>query len=126
MIYYVTQALVPYVSVLDVFRYLTVRAGGAAFTGFFLCILFGPFIIRMLRSLKIGQYIKKDHVTDLHALHKGKAGTPTMGGAIFILGTIVSVLMWGHLSNRLLWLLLGVFVLLGAVGFLDDFIKLRR
>ncbi len=126
MIYYITQALVPYLSVLDVFRYLTVRAGGAAFTGFFLCLIFGPFIIRMLRSLKIGQFIKKEHVTDLHALHKSKAGTPTMGGAMFILATLISVLLWGLLSNRLLWLLVGVFVLLGAVGFLDDYIKLRR
>lgn len=126
MIYYISQELVPYFSFLDVFRYLTVRAGGAAFTGFFLCLIFGPWLIAKLRSLKIGQFIKKDHVTDLHALHKSKAGTPTMGGSMFILATLVSLMLWCNLSNRLLWLVIGVFVLLGAVGFLDDFIKLRR
>ena len=126
MIFYLTQALVPYLSALDVFRYLSVRAGGAAITGFMLCLIFGPRLIAMLRALKVGQFIKKDHVADLHALHKGKAGTPTMGGAMFILATLISLLLWSNLTNRLLWLVIGVFTLLGAVGFLDDFIKLRR
>lgn len=126
MLYHLTQALIPMVSALDVFRYHTVRAGGAAITGFLFCILFGPWLIRVLRSLKVGQIIKKDHVADLHALHKGKAGTPTMGGVIIILSTVLSLLLWSTLTNRLLWVATGVLVLLGAVGFVDDFIKLRR
>lgn len=126
MLYHLTQALIPYFSGFDVFRYHTVRAGGAAITGFLFCLLVGPYLIRLLHSLKVGQIIKKDHVADLHALHKGKAGTPTMGGAIMLLSAVLSLLLWSTLTNRLLWVALGVFVLLGAVGFLDDFIKLRR
>lgn len=126
MLYHLTQALIPYMSVLDVFKYHTVRAGGAAITGFLFCLLVGPCLIRLLQSLKIGQFIKKEHVADLHALHKGKAGTPTMGGTIIILSTVLSLLLWSTLNNRLLWVALGVLVLLGAVGFLDDYIKLRR
>jgi len=126
MLYHLTQALIPYMSALDVFRYHTVRAGGAAITGFLFCILVGPMLIRLLHSLKVGQIIKKDHVADLHALHKGKAGTPTMGGTIIILATVLSLLIWSTLNNRLLWVALGVLVLLGAVGFLDDYIKMRR
>lgn len=126
MLYYLTQALIPYLSELDVFRYHTVRAGGAAITGFLFCLLVGPRLIGLLRALKVGQIIKKDHVADLHALHKGKAGTPTMGGTIIILSTVLSLLLWSTLTNRLLWVALAVLVLLGAVGFLDDYIKLRR
>jgi UDP-N-acetylmuramyl pentapeptide phosphotransferase/UDP-N-acetylglucosamine-1-phosphate transferase len=126
MLYHLTQALIPYISELDVFRYHTVRAGGAAITGFLFCLLVGPRLIGLLRALKVGQIIKKDHVADLHALHKSKAGTPTMGGVIIILSTVLSLLLWSTLTNRLLWVAVGVLVLLGAVGFLDDYIKLRR
>ncbi len=126
MIFYLTQALLPYFTALDVFKYHTVRAGGAAVTGFLFCLLVGPKLIEMLRAFKVGQFIKKDHVADLHALHKGKAGTPTMGGVIILLSTVLSLLLWSTLTNRLLWVALGMLLLLGAVGFLDDYIKLRR
>jgi len=126
MLYYLAVALLPYAGAFNLFTYHTVRAGGAAFTGFFLCILAGPWIIRLLRQLKAGQYIKEDHVAELHTLHKGKAGTPTMGGVLIIFATLVSLAFWGLLSNRLLWLAVGVLVLLGIVGFIDDYIKMRR
>ena len=126
MLYYLADMLEPWFGALNVLTYHTVRAGGAAVTGFLLCLVFGPAIIRRLRELKIGQYIKKDHVADLHALHKGKAGTPTMGGVMIIGGTLAALLLWGRLTNRLLWLAMLVILLLGTVGFIDDFIKLRR
>ena len=126
MFYYLAGILEPWFGALNVLGYHTVRAGGAAVTGFLLCLVFGPAIIRRLRELKIGQYIKKDHVADLHALHKGKAGTPTMGGVMIIGGTLASLLLWGRLTNRLLWLAMLVILLLGTVGFIDDYIKLRR
>jgi len=126
MFYYLADFLEPWFSALNVLGYHTVRAGGAAITGFLFCLVFGPAIIRRLRELKIGQYIKQDHVADLHALHKGKAGTPTMGGVMIIGGTLISLLLWGRLTNRLLWLSMAVILLLGAVGFIDDYIKLRR
>ena len=126
MIFYLTQALLPYFTALDVFKYHTVRAGGAAITGFLFCVLVGPKLIEMLRALKVGQFIKKDHVADLHALHKGKAGTPTMGGVIILLSTVLSLVLWSTLTNRLLWVAVFMLLMLGAVGFVDDFIKLRR
>ncbi len=126
MIFYLTQMLLPHFSALDVFKYHTVRAGGAAVTGFLFCLLVGPKLIEMLRALKVGQIIKKDHVADLHALHKSKAGTPTMGGIIILLSTVLSLLLWSTLTNRLLWVALGMLLLLGAVGFIDDYIKMRR
>ncbi|NIA15712.1 MAG: phospho-N-acetylmuramoyl-pentapeptide-transferase [Nitrospiraceae bacterium] len=126
MLYYLSQLLTPYFGAFNVFRYHTVRAGAAAFTGFFFCLVVGPVIIRALRALKVGQVIKKDHVADLHELHKGKAGTPTMGGALIIVSTLFALLLWSNLSNRLLLIVTAVFCMLGAVGFVDDFIKLRR
>ena len=126
MLYYLALLLIPYISAMNVFTYHTVRAGGAAVTGFAFCLIAGPWMIRMLRSLKIGQFIRKEHVASLHELHKGKAGTPTMGGAIILLSSVVTLALWGKLNNRLLWISLGVLLLLGAVGFLDDFIKLKR
>ncbi len=126
MIHYLAQALLPHFSALNVFTYHTVRAGGAALTGFFLCLLIGPRIIKELRRFEVGQHIKEEHVAALHALHKAKAGTPTMGGIMIILSTIFSLLLWSTLTNRLMWVALGVFILLGAVGFIDDLIKLKR
>jgi UDP-N-acetylmuramyl pentapeptide phosphotransferase/UDP-N-acetylglucosamine-1-phosphate transferase len=126
MLYYVALLLTPYIGQLNVFSYHTVRAGAAALTGFFFCLLVGPRVIDWLRILKVGQYIKKDYVADLHELHKGKTGTPTMGGVLIIISTLVSLLLWSNLVNRLLLIVTGVLVMLGVVGFIDDFIKLRR
>jgi phospho-N-acetylmuramoyl-pentapeptide-transferase len=76
MLYYIAIILLPYLGVMNVLTYHTVRAGGAVFTSFFITLLAGPFVIRKLQEMKIGQYIKKEYVADLHQLHKGKAGTP--------------------------------------------------
>lgn len=126
MLYYLALKLVPFVGAFNVFTYHTVRAGGAALTSFLLCLIVGPYVIRLLTSLKIGQYIRKEHVAGLHELHKGKAGTPTMGGALILVAAVLSLLIWSTLSNRLLWLALFIVCALGAVGFLDDYIKLKR
>ncbi len=126
MLYYLALYLIPHMGVFNVLTYHTVRAGGAALTGFIICLIVGPSLIDWLHRVKVGQYIKKEHVADLHALHKGKAGTPTMGGALIVLSAVLSLLLWGRLANRLLWVAIAVFCLMGAVGFLDDFIKLRR
>jgi len=126
MLYYLGLLLRPEISAFNVLTYNTVRAGGAALTAFLISLIIGPTVIRLLRSLKIGQYIKKDHVADLHALHKNKAGTPTMGGALIVLSMLMSLALWGRFTNRLLLIALAVVFLLGAVGFLDDYIKLRR
>ena len=126
MLNYLAMALTPYASAFNVFTYYTVRAGAAAFTSFFLCLLLGPGLIGWLRALKVGQHIKREHVPDLHNLHKGKAGTPTMGGTLIIVSTLASLLLWSNLTNPLLVVTTAVMCVLGAVGFLDDFIKLRH
>jgi len=126
MLYYLAQELTPQFGFLNVFSYHTVRAGGALFTGFLLSLIMGPKLFSLLRALNIGQIIKREHVDDLHALHKGKAGTPTMGGMLIIVTTTISLLLWSRLTDRLLLAALGMLILLGAVGFVDDFIKLRR
>ena len=126
MLYYLSEFLSEYSSIFNVLSYHTVRAGGALFTGFVLSLLMGPQVIQFLRDFKIGQVIKEDHVKDLHELHKSKGGTPTMGGVLIIVTTVLSVLLWSDLSNRLLWIATGVLVLMGAVGFMDDYIKLRN
>ncbi len=126
MLYYLALHLVPHLSVFNVFTYLTVRAGAAALTAFAISLAIGPTVIRLLHSLKIGQYIRKAHVADLHELHKNKAGTPTMGGVLILLSTLTALLLWARMSNRLVLLAALVLLVLGGVGFFDDYLKLRR
>lgn len=126
MLYYLAHEYTDQFGFLNVFTYHTVRTGGALFTGFLLSLLLGPKLFVYLRMLKIGQFIRKKHVHDLHALHKDKAGTPTMGGLLIIVCTAISLLLWSRLSNRLLLIALGMLVLLAIVGFIDDYLKLRQ
>ena len=125
MLYYLGIALSDTFSPLNVLRYHTVRAGGAALTGFAISLLIGPMVIEWLRMLKVGQFIRKEHVADLHALHKKKEGTPTMGGVLILMSTVISIVLWAR-PNTCLVLVLAVFCALGAVGFMDDYIKIRR
>lgn len=126
MLYYLADMFVDSFSALNVLRYFTVRAGGAAVTAFLISLLIGPGLIRQLRALKIGQFIREEHVQDLHKLHKGKAGTPTMGGSLILISSMIAIALWGRLENRVLLVAVAVFVSLGLLGALDDFIKLRR
>ncbi len=126
MLYYLADIFVDSFGALNVLRYFTVRAGGAAMTAFLISLLIGPSLIRQLRAFKIGQFIREEHVQDLHKLHKGKAGTPTMGGSLILISSIIAIALWGRLENRILLVAVAVFVSLGLLGALDDFIKLRR
>ncbi|PCJ60071.1 MAG: phospho-N-acetylmuramoyl-pentapeptide-transferase [Candidatus Hydrogenedentota bacterium] len=126
MFHYLGEAFTDQYSVLNVLTYYSVRAGGALVTGFLVSLIIGPLVIKWLRALNVGQIIKKDHVQDLHELHKQKSGTPTMGGLLIIIATVLSLLLWADISNRLIQLAVAVLVLMGTVGFIDDFIKLRR
>jgi len=120
------EYLRPFISGFNVFRYITVRSGCAAGTALALHVLLGPFVIRWLRRLNVGQQIRTDEAPDLHKLHSRKAGTPTMGGTLILGSTVLSTLLWADLGNRAVWLaLLGMFYL-GGVGFVDDLIKMRR
>lgn len=109
---------------LNLFKYLTFRTGGAIMTALLICFIFGPKIIRMLKvRQKKGQPIREDG-PESHIIEK--AGTPTMGGFMILLGLIVSTLLWADLSNEYVWICLIVTTVFGAIGFADDYIKVSR
>ncbi|MEK6598294.1 MAG: phospho-N-acetylmuramoyl-pentapeptide-transferase [Gemmatimonadota bacterium] len=103
----------------NLFGYISFRAAGATVTALLMAFVVGPFIIRRLRALKVGQVVRMDFL----ASHEGKRGTPTMGGLIIILATVVPTLLWADLTNR--YVLVAVLATLwaGAIGFLDDYLK---
>lgn len=109
---------------LNLFKYLTFRTGGAIMTALLICFIFGPAIIRMLKvRQKKGQPIRVDG-PESHIIEK--AGTPTMGGFMILLGLIVSTLLWADLSNAYVWICLIVTSVFGAIGFADDYLKVSR
>jgi phospho-N-acetylmuramoyl-pentapeptide-transferase len=123
MLYYLLYHLLQkYFSPLNVFRYITVRTVYASLTAMFLALVFGPWLIRRLRELQIGQYIREEGPQQ----HKKKAGTPTMGGVLIVLSTAVPVLLWADLTNP--FVLLALFALCGfaTIGFIDDYAKVAK
>jgi len=123
MLYYVLyHVLQKYFSPLNVFRYITVRTVYASLTAMFLALVFGPWLIRKLRELQIGQYIREEGPQE----HKKKAGTPTMGGVLIVLSTAVPVLMWADLSNAFVLLALFALLAFASIGFLDDYAKVAK
>jgi phospho-N-acetylmuramoyl-pentapeptide-transferase len=112
------------ISVLNVFRYITFRTGGAMATGALFVFLFGPWIIENLRIRQgKGQPIRPDG-PQTHIL--SKAGTPTMGGLMILLGLTVGTLLWANLSNPYVWIVLCVTLGFGFVGFYDDYLKVTK
>lgn len=110
----------------NVFRYITFRAGMAAITSFLLCVIFGPYIIRKLTALKVGENIRKEECPSLYNVQSHKQGTPTMGG-IFVIGAIVfAVLLWADLTNEYTLITLAASLWLALLGFRDDYLKLVR
>ncbi|MGD2278589.1 MAG: phospho-N-acetylmuramoyl-pentapeptide-transferase [Candidatus Omnitrophota bacterium] len=109
----------------NVFRYITFRASMAAVTAFMLSVIFGPAIIRWLKSWGVGEYVRKEHVGGLYDLHKHKEGTPTMGGVMIVVSVLVSTLLWSRLDNDFVILALGGMIWISIIGFIDDCIKLK-
>jgi phospho-N-acetylmuramoyl-pentapeptide-transferase len=108
---------------LNVFRYITFRTGGAIFTALVFVLLFGPGIIDMLRVKQgKGQPIREDGPQS----HLAKRGTPTMGGLMILSGVLVSTLLWANLQNGYVWIVLGVTMAYGAIGFYDDYLKVTK
>ena len=108
----------------NVFKYITFRAAMGATTAFLLCCLFGPWLIRKLSQLKIGEHIIDEKVSArLHSLHRQKKGIPTMGGLLILFSTIFSTLLWARLDNKYILLALFAILWLGIIGFLDDYMK---
>ncbi|MGI6455739.1 MAG: phospho-N-acetylmuramoyl-pentapeptide-transferase [bacterium] len=112
--------------VLNVLQYISFRAAMAAVTAMVIGVLIGPYFIAWLRQMKIGQTIRGEGVRDLYELHKGKAGTPTMGGTLILAAVTISTLLWGNLTNPLVLASLVITLALGTLGFLDDYVKLKE
>jgi phospho-N-acetylmuramoyl-pentapeptide-transferase len=106
----------------NVFRYITFRSAMALLTALLISLVLGPWVIRKLRERQIGETIRVDGP----ARHRTKAGTPTMGGLLILGALFGAALLWGNLQNRYVWVFLVVTALLGAIGFYDDWLKLRR
>ncbi|MGQ0801206.1 MAG: phospho-N-acetylmuramoyl-pentapeptide-transferase [Pseudomarimonas sp.] len=104
------------------FGYITFRAILSALTALMLSLLLGPWVIRRLARLKGGQPIRSDGPQT----HLVKAGTPTMGGALILIAITLSTLLWADLSNRYVWIVLGVLVAFGGIGWWDDWRKVVR
>lgn len=112
---------------LNVFRYTTFRTLGAVTTSALFCLVLGPFFIRKLTELKIGQPIRtRAEVNRLAELHGGKRGTPTMGGLMILCSVVISCLLWAPLDNKFVALALFTIVVLGGLGLVDDYLKVTR
>jgi phospho-N-acetylmuramoyl-pentapeptide-transferase len=111
-------------SVLNVFRYITFRTGGAVITALLFVFMFGPMIIDRLRLFQgKGQPIRSDGPQS-HII--AKAGTPTMGGLMILSGMLVSTLLWANPANPYVWVVLAVTLSFGFVGFYDDYLKVKK
>jgi len=93
-------------------------------TAFLLCLVFGPWFLRKLKQLKIGEHIiDQQTCAPLHSLHSGKKGIPTMGGLLILFSTTLATLLWARLDNRYVMLVLFSMLWLGMVGLIDDYMK---
>jgi phospho-N-acetylmuramoyl-pentapeptide-transferase len=107
---------------LNVFRYITFRTILSTLSSLVLLFLFARWAIHKLRVMQVGQHIREDGPPN----HKGKAGTPTMGGCLILPVIALSSLLWVELNNLYVWLVLFVLVAFGGIGFLDDYLKTVR
>src|SRR5919109_5465610 len=106
--------------IFNLFNYISFRAAGATVTALLLAFLVGPPVIRRLRARKVGQIIRAEGP----ASHQSKRGTPTMGGLIILLATIVPTLLWAPLNNRFVIVAMLSILWMGCIGFLDDYLKI--
>ncbi len=122
MLYHLLYPLHTDYSVLYVFRYITFRTIYATITALLISFILGPWLIATLQRLQIGQVIRKVGPES----HFVKEGTPTMGGALILLAIIIPTLLWADLTNLYIWVTLLVTTGYGAVGFIDDYLKIIR
>ena len=122
MLYWLLYPLAGRIPALNVFRYITFRTAMAALTALAISFLFGPATIRALKRLQVRQSIRADGPQT----HLAKAGTPTMGGILIIASVVIATILWMDLPNRFVWIAVGTLVLVGAVGFADDWVKVTK
>ena len=122
MLFKLFMELVGDLSFFNVFRYITVRSALAGTTSFIICLVMGPWLIRKLRAMRVGQSIREEGPSS----HQTKAGTPTMGGVLIITAVLIATLLWANPENPFVWVQLFAVVGFGAVGMLDDLSKIKK
>jgi phospho-N-acetylmuramoyl-pentapeptide-transferase len=122
LLYLFYDLLQRYFHALNVFRYITVRTALASLTALLITMTLGPWVIRSLRQLQIGQFIREEGPKS----HQAKAGTPTMGGVLIVGATVIPTLLWGDLQNSFVWLAIFTMLVFGAIGFVDDYNKVVK
>ncbi len=123
MLYYLSL-LESYFSELRLFQYITFRTLGASATAFVVSLLLAPWLIRRLRIINFGEKKEDERVAALD--RSKKVGTPTMGGVMIILSSVGATLLWAIPTNLYVLITLGTFVLMGGIGFVDDYLKIKR
>ena len=121
MLYSLSEYLTGFYSGFNVFQYLTMRTILGVLTALAISLIVGPVMINYLADYKIGQNVREDGPQS----HSIKAGTPTMGGALILVAIVTSTLLWSDLSSRFVWIVLFVAIGFGAIGWIDDFKKIR-
>jgi len=120
MLYYLLAPLGKKYLLFNLINYLSFRAAAAMVTALFIAFVVGPGIIAKLRAHKVGQVIRAEGP----ASHQGKRGTPTMGGIIILLSTVIPTLLWARLENRAVLFALLSILWMGGIGFIDDYLKI--
>lgn len=121
MLYHLLYPLSEAYGVFNVVRYITFRTAAATLTSLFICLVLGPWLIRKLSEMRIGQPIR-----EIGPDHQAKEGTPTMGGLLILFSLLVSVLLWSELDQRMVWILVGLTAGYGVLGFIDDYQKVTQ
>jgi phospho-N-acetylmuramoyl-pentapeptide-transferase len=116
------ETLQPYYGPLRLFGYVTFRTALALVTALLISLLMGPWLIRKLKELSVGQYIREDGPQS----HNTKAGTPTMGGLLIVASILIPTLLWANLRNVYVWIAMGSLIGFGAIGFYDDYTKIKK
>ena len=122
MLYHLLISFYPQFSVLNVTRYITFRTAAASMTALVISLVMGPWLIRRLRDFQIGQVIRQEGPES----HRAKAGTPTMGGLLILVAALAPTLLWADLTNIFVWIAVLSTAAFGAIGFLDDYLKITR
>ncbi len=122
MLYHLLYPISETIGAFRVFRYITFRTAAAILTAMFICFILGPYLIELLSKKQIGQVVRDDGPES----HLKKAGTPTMGGILILIAVALATLLWTRLDNLYVWVVLFVFLGMGSIGFVDDYIKLKR
>ncbi len=118
MFYHFLYSMHTEISAFNVFRYITFRTIYATITAFLICFIMGPWVIRILQKMQIGQYVRNNGPET----HLDKAGTPTMGGVMIIAAIVISSLLWTDITNYYIWVVLFSTVAFTLIGFTDDYL----